>query len=424
MFDIQSLRRKVLTLYPYFGSVASSLEYKKSTKVKTVSNDGKTLYYNPERLAEAPPKDQLFFLAREYTHVALHHYERGKGKNSEVWKMATESIVNQYLKRDGMDLIDFAIDYPEAADFDAEKYYEILLQNKLAIELVEGMMAKPEGSSNSGNGDGSEGKLSTRDKDESTEDQAEDNSTDENESNDHSSEMSDELFRQLADNESFDEEMFEYEEDDNPDDDSSSDDEEEYTLQYRKAAKAGNSVNPDLRKINRIGTAKPLIDWRLLLRDTVNYGLDWSYKNAIIDDCIIRPILEEVPMPETEILLDTSWSVDDDLLRNFLRECKNILQISKLKVGCFDTVFYGFHHIRTLNDIENIPFEGGGGTDFDVAVEAFTLRVDNRIIFTDGEAPLPETPLNAIWIVYGENKITPPGGTVIYIDPEWLKDDN
>ena len=125
-------------------------------------------------------------------------------------------------------------------------------------------------------------------------------------------------------------------------------------------------------------------------------------------------------MPETEIVLDTSWSVDEDLLRNFLRECKNILPISKLKVGCFDTMFYGFHDIRTENDIEKVPFEGGGGTNFDVAVNAFTLRVDNRIIFTDGEAPMPEKPLNVIWVVYGDEKIEPLGGTVIHIKPEWL----
>lgn len=126
-------------------------------------------------------------------------------------------------------------------------------------------------------------------------------------------------------------------------------------------------------------------------------------------------------MPETEIVLDTSWSVDEDLLRNFLRECKNILQLSKLKAGCFDTVFYGFHDIRTEEDIEEMPFEGGGGTDFNAAAEAFTMRVDNRIIFTDGEADMPDQPLNAIWVVYGDKTIDPEGGTVIHITPEQLE---
>ena len=106
---------------------------------------------------------------------------------------------------------------------------------------------------------------------------------------------------------------------------------------------------------------------------------------------------------------------DEELLRNFLRECKNILRLSKLRAGCFDTQFYGFHDIRTDEDIEKMEFPGGGGTDFNAAVEAFTMRADNRIVFTDGEADDPEKNLNAVWVVYGDEDISPPGGTVIHI---------
>ena len=67
-----------------------------------------------------------------------------------------------------------------------------------------------------------------------------------------------------------------------------------------------------------------------------------------------------------------------------------------------------------------MTFEGGGGTDFNVATDAFSMRVDNRIIFTDGEAPMPDKTLNAVWIVYGEETIEPKGGTVIHITPKQL----
>ena len=63
---------------------------------------------------------------------------------------------------------------------------------------------------------------------------------------------------------------------------------------------------------------------------------------------------------------------------------------------------------------------GGGGTNFDVAVNAFSKRVENKIIFTDGEAPLPKASVNAIWIVFGNTKINPKGGKVIYITSEQL----
>ncbi len=66
-------------------------------------------------------------------------------------------------------------------------------------------------------------------------------------------------------------------------------------------------------------------------------------------------------------------------------------------------------------------FIGGGGTDFNVAVSAFSLRVDNRIIFTDGQAPMPDEPIDAVWLVYGDEKIEPRSGKVIYITDEQLE---
>ena len=186
------------------------------------------------------------------------------------------------------------------------------------------------------------------------------------------------------------------------------------------ASQAGSTSNEDVREIENIGISKPLIDWRYILREAIKYDVDWSYQNATIEDGVITPNLEEQPKPETEIVLDTSGSISDVLLRNFLRECKNILQQSRVKVGCFDTKFYGFHEIRTEQDIENMKFLGGGGTDFYVAINAFTRRVENKIIFTDGEAWMPNIPCDAIWIVFGQTKINPKGGKVIYITPEQL----
>jgi len=109
------------------------------------------------------------------------------------------------------------------------------------------------------------------------------------------------------------------------------------------------------------------------------------------------------------------------LLKNFLRECKNILKSSKVKVGCFDTKFYGFNEIRNEKDIDNMEFVGRGGTNFDTAVNAFSRRVENKIIFTDGKANMPKKSVNAIWVVFGRTKINPPGSKVIHITDEQLK---
>ena len=68
-----------------------------------------------------------------------------------------------------------------------------------------------------------------------------------------------------------------------------------------------------------------------------------------------------------------------------------------------------------------MKFIGGGGTDFDVAVNAFYRRVENKIIFTDGEADMPEKAIDAIWVVFGNKNINLKGGKVIYINELQLR---
>ena len=389
IYDITALKRKVIALYPFFGSIAADVEYQETEDIKSIKSDGRNIFYNPKYMSCLSAADQILVLAHELCHIAFEHTARGKGKDPMIWETATDAVINQMLKRDGLDIIAGGIDYPEAIDYDAEQYYEILLKEKLDIELLFG---KLEGQENpaGGGGNGEQPPES-------------DDSEDDSEDEDNNDESDQELLLEEKDSDNEDSE------------------DDEHALVEEKESKAGNAVNRDTRIVEEIGNCQPVIDWRLILLDTINYGVDWSYTNAVLENGIVRPVLEEMPVPETEIVLDTSWSVDEELLRNFLRECKNILTFSKLKAGCFDTVFYGFHDIRTVQDIENMPFQGGGGTDFNVAAEAFTLRVDNRIIFTDGQAPMPDKFLKAIWVVYGDETIEPAGGTVIHIKPEQLK---
>lgn len=424
-YDITALRRKVVARYPFFGSVAAGLQYEERPGIRSTAGNGKVIFYNPDWLAGLQVEDQIFALAHEICHVAFQHIRRSRGRDGQVWKQATDAVVNQLLARDGLAIPAGYVDFPEAIDYDAESYYEILMEHKLAMELIEGNMQRPQGAPGEGPEDEGEGMQQRR---QEQEDEEDDHSLWEEAAEQQAQEEADqeeELRRQLEQikevmEASQEPEGGEGEDTQDGDGDGDEDEEAEKALVSQKVSQSGNEAAPDLRQIERIGQAAPIIDWRMILRDTVNYGVDWSMEHAVLEDGIVRPVLEERPMPETEIVVDTSWSVDDDLLRNFLRECKNILQVSRLWVGCFDTVFYGFHEIRTEEDIENMPFDGGGGTDFDVAAGAFSLRVDNRIVFTDGEAEMPKQPLDAVWMVYGGEEIDPPGGRVIHITEEQL----
>ena len=523
-YDIEALKRKMLVKYPFFGSVVASIDYKENMGIPTAGTDGKTIYYNPEYLEGLGRDEQTFIFAHEVCHIAFNHILRSEGKDPELWNIATDGVINQFLKKDGLKLAPGGVDMAEAINYDAEQLYEKLLQEKQQKQQQQ----KQNGQGNSQNQDqnqsqsqrdsssgessqeqtqkgdsehqsqsGSQEQGNNQNEQQSSSesqggsDEQQSDSKNQSSSGSNSSQNQDQNVQQNQQSSGGSSDSEQQEEQDSSkrdvghdthslweeavnkhkEEQSKSSDKKESLLDKilnkqkdkqeetkselekkqeeleemgekdafkknredkkkqleelkqaiaKQASTAGTSTNRDIRTIEDIGTAKPLIDWRYVLREAIKYDVDWSYKNASIEDGIVVANLEEQPMPETEIVLDTSGSINEVLLKNFLRECKNILQHSRLKVGCFDTEFYGFHEIRTEEDIENMTFEGGGGTDFDVAVNAFSRRVENKIIFTDGEASMPDMSIDAIWIVFGGEKINPKGGKVINITEEQL----
>ena len=507
-YDIAALKRKMLVKYPFFGSVVASVGYKENKDIQTVGTDGETIYYNPEYLEGLSVEEQTFIFAHEVCHIAFNHILRSEGKNPELWHIATDGVINQFLKRDGLKMAPGVVDMAEAINYDAEQLYEKLLQEKQQRQQQqqngqgnsqskqgnhqqsqqqssgssqgengqqqsqsqqqtgdsqnqedqkqnsgagqsgdEQQQSQQQNSSNSGNSQeqdkqsqeqsgGGSGKNS-QEEDKSKQDVGHDTHSmweqavkkhkEQREKTDKKESLLDKLLGKDKEKTELEKKQEELESMGEKDafkknlEDKKKQLEELKEVISKQASQAGTSTNRDIRTVNDIGTAKPIIDWRYVLREAIKYDVDWSYKNATLEDGVVTANLEEQPMPETEIVLDTSGSINEVLLKNFLRECKNILQHTKLKVGCFDTEFYGFHEIRTEEDIEKMRLEGGGGTNFVVAVGAFSRRVENKIIFTDGKDSMPDMPLDAIWIVFGGEKINPKGGKVIHIDNEQLE---
>ena len=547
-YDIKSIKNKMLVKYPFFGSVIADVKYEEDKSLGTAGTNGQIIYYNPDYLNGLSKEEQTFVFAHEVCHIAFNHILRSEGKDVSLWNIATDGVINQFLKRDGLKMPEGGVDIADAINYDAEQLYEKLLQEKQQNQENQQNSQEHQNQQNNSNSnnhqkndnnqngknaqqsDGSQkqnSEKSQNDQDnnqpssnnknnensQSSEDSQEQSNnqnnsqinaqqnnskSNNNQKNDNSQnsknnqqsdgskenasqqDISDTKNSQQSDKQSKDSNnddkkykdvghdthsMWEEavkkhkEQEQNKEkknneinkeiknfsekDDFKKKQEELENMGEKKAFKknledrkkqleelkeaisklasqAGSTFNENVREIENIGISKPLIDWRYILREAIKYDVDWSYQNATIEDGVITPNLEEQPKPETEIVLDTSGSISDVLLKNFLRECKNILQQSRLKVGCFDTKFYGFHEIRTEQDIENMKFVGGGGTDFNAAVKAFTRRVENKIIFTDGEAAMPYMPIDAIWIVFGQVNIYPMGGRVIYITPEQL----
>ena len=178
---------------------------------------------------------------------------------------------------------------------------------------------------------------------------------------------------------------------------------------------AGDLQGAQDRDIEDPGLAHAVAGLPDLLEDSLQLDYDWFPADRIRDGMLIEQF-KPYPVPHAEILLDTSASIDSDLLRAFVRGVKGLLrEDAVVRVGCFDTEFYGFQDIHTETDIANLDIKGSGGTNFETAVRAFSGDAETKIVFTDGYADMPETRCDAIWLVYSDMPVAPPGGRVIYV---------
>lgn len=69
-------------------------------------------------------EEQTFIFSHEVCHIAFNHILRSEGKNPELWNIATDGVINQFLKRDGLKMASGGVDMAEAINYDAEQLYE------------------------------------------------------------------------------------------------------------------------------------------------------------------------------------------------------------------------------------------------------------------------------------------------------------
>lgn len=470
--DIDSIKRKLLIKYPTFGSVIANLEFVEDKKLPVFgATDGKSVFYNPLLMKTQTINQQICILAHEVGHVAFDHIYRSEGRKHREWNIATDAVLNANFKKDGLELYDDAVDIPEAINYDAEEMYNKLLEEKKKQEQQsqqgnqeqQGSQGS-QGQQNSQDNQEQQGSQGSQEQQNSQNNQGQQKQESQQEETDvgndtHSlwdkaieerkreqqkeTEKKEQEQRQTKKKEKTEKavgkEQEEKEKREAEEKSKFAEQGERETFKQNKIERrkqlqelsrelankssheAGDGIQREGKKLSDIGIANPLIDWRKLLRQAIRYDEEYTRKNARMRNGYFRHRLEQLPMPEAEILLDTSGSVSEVLLKNFLRECKNILDNSKVKVGCFNTEFHGFTELKKPEDIDNMIFPIGGGTDFNAAVEAFSRKAPNKIIFTDGEAPMPrETARNIIWVVFGDEKINPKGGRVINITGEQL----
>lgn len=463
--DLDSIKRKMLRKYPAFGATISGVKYQivgNNHPVKTAATDGKTIYANAQYMASLPEDEQVFTLAHEVCHIALKHIQRSKDKDMRLWNIATDAVINQHLKKDGLPLSKGVVDIADALEYDAEELYAKLLEEKQQQEKQKEQQQGQQGqgqSQQNGQGQqsqGQQGQGQNSNEQQGTQGSSKDNSQDESEQpqgsgqgqesddsqvghDDHS------MWQEAAKREEQEQEQAKAKGKGKNSENESQENEESQFVSEKKAFEVNEEqkikrAEEVMRKINGerrgvggetqevyfedIGRAeKGVANWKRLLVKTLEIEDEaWGHKfsdrasgyAARIED------VEYDEKAETEIILDTSGSVSVDLLKNFLRQVKTVLKNSTIKVGTFSDSFHGFVEIKRESDIDSLRIRVGGGTNFDAASKAFTKRKDvNKICFTDGcdggDAGIREKRKDIVWISFENPEFKPDDGKVIFV---------
>lgn len=377
MFNINSVIDRTLIYFPIFKILINNIHFIENNGIKTACTNGDTIYYNSSFFQTLTKDEQVFIIAHELMHITLKHPSRLEERDMEIWNYATDAVINQILRKNGLPLVDGVIDCPDALSFSAEEYYEIVKKRPDCEDLMSKYRH-----------DEQESTIATHEH--WNKELAEDLTEGLSGVNEYNiTEINKKLIH---------------------------DDNQEYTNSIQEQ-------EPITASLGSVGNASPIIDWKSFLQRKKKkvFFADYNLHNGFFDEeGIYKYPYELIRKSNIEILIDTSGSVDDKLVKAFLQECKNIFDDYAIKVGCFDTNFYGFQEIKQRNDLDNFVIEGRGRTDFNVAVNSFSKKASIKIIFTDGCAVMPSKSSDILWVVYGNSKINPLGGKVFYVDPNSL----
>lgn len=377
---ISQAKAKLLVDYPYFGTLAAKLELVYNDNIEAFRGDGKKLEYSPDFLQNATLSELEFVLANGAMHVSLAHESRKNGRSGWLWQMATDMAINDMLVQNGLDM-------PYGAQY--RKRFTGMYAEEIYAELKSDMLRE------------------------------EDNL--EYEADDASDVQNKEKNKQNADKEkhlSQEEEQTQLQ--------------EELLQEQLMAEEAISLLTRESKKgeaplqIERFFTIENMgkIDWR----DELKSAIDRYFK----DDYTLLPpskklISQGIYLPSNVsqtfrivVAIDSSGSVDDTLLSEFLSEVNFLMSmVARYQIEllvCDEKIQE--HKTFTSGEALECSVKGGSGTDFR-PVFAFVQRefddVKLLLYFSDLQGTFPHEPPNyeVKWVSPKQEEV--PFGTVIVL---------
>ncbi len=190
-------------------------------------------------------------------------------------------------------------------------------------------------------------------------------------------------------------------------------------------AKMRGTMSGDLDRLVK-EILEPKVDWRealaMFVTEISRADYTWSKPSSRFAHLgLYMPKLESIETGHIIIIVDTSSSIDDEMISMFSSEVTAIAETFqiRLQVIYVDAKFQSIQDLEPGEDIVLKP-KGGGGTDFVPGfdyIEEHDLRPRAVVYLTDGACDSfpaePEYPV--LWTQFGHYPFKPPFGAKIQI---------
>ena len=351
-------RVRMLMRHPFFGQLALRLKLVEASDwCPTAAVDGRNFYYNTDFINKLDSDEIVFLVGHELGHCMFEHFLRREDRNPQLWNMAGDYVINWILKRERIgtviNKVKILLD-PKYADWASEDVYDDLLQNNAAPQetLDVHLDLSGEGDSKAdGDGEGKDGKGNT--------------------GKGKPLPLSPEERKKLQD------EL------------------KEAMIQAAQGAGAGNVPGEIQRIINQL--TEPKMNWRELIRASIESNIknDFTFQRPNRKGWhtgAILPGMDRDQEIDIALAIDTSGSIDNQMLTDFVSEVAGIMEQFgeyRIRIWQFDTGVYGYDEFTHDDgrDIREYEITGGGGTDFMVNwthMEENAIEPHQFIMFTDG----------------------------------------
>jgi predicted metal-dependent peptidase len=377
----------------FFGNLATRLKLVNADEwCSTAATDGRHFYYNSRFIQMLRPREIEFLFGHEVLHCVYDHFGRRGDRDPQLFNIANDFAVNADLikHRVGEKITTVpCLHDPKYDGMSSEEIYDILYEkaDKIDIgDLLDKLIDEHLDGDGDADGDGKgdqEGKGKGRPQ------------------------------LSAADRQAIKDEI-----------------KEAMLAAAQTTDGAGNIPAGVMRMIKDL--TEPQMNWRELLRmnleSTIKSDYTWmrpSRRGWHID--AVMPGRKNDEMIDIAIAIDTSGSIGEKMLKDFLGEIQGIMDsfpAYKIHIVSFDTDTYNpvQYDSDNLDSIVDYEPAGGGGTDFD-AIYRYLKNEDIQprrlVVFTDGY-PFgswgDENYCDATWILHGTTSIVPPWGTYAYYE--------